>query len=327
MLFGLFLFFISLAGLAIATYTDLKERIVPNALSYSLVFLGLLLHILFAVFSRDYWIALNCFIATLGAFLFSLALYKAGVWAGGDVKLFTGIAALNPLNPYIAGKIGFYSIKLFEPILVPLFPLTLFFFTLFSMLPVTVFIVLKRSRGEKVFKELALELCLLIFLFVAWIIFNSPQLGFLLFLVFSVFLLFFVFKLMLASKVFLRKTIKITEAEEGMIPAETILLENGKAKRERGEAMLDIKSFINYIKQYKIAVLEKTAKKRKVLADSHMARGLEKQEIEALKKLVKEGKLENFIQIKESAPMVPAILVAYVVLNLVGDLLWNLLLV
>ncbi len=326
MLFSLLLFFISLAGLLIATYTDLKERIVPNALSYSLIGLGLLLHIACAFISSDYWIALNCFIATAGAFLFSLALYKAGVWAGGDVKLFTCIAALNPLNPFIAGKLGLYSMKILEPVPLPLFPLTLFVFTLFSMLPVTVFIVLKRSQGEKAFRELAIELALTVALAVAWLAFYATQFGLLLFLAFSAFLLYFAVKLMLASRVFLRKTIRITEAVEGMIPAETISVADGKAERERGEALLDMKSFINHIKQYKIAVSERTAKKRKVLADSRMARGLEKEEINALRKLVREGKLEDFIQVKESAPMVPAILVAYLSLNLLGDLLWNTLL-
>ncbi|MCX6802631.1 MAG: prepilin peptidase [Candidatus Diapherotrites archaeon] len=323
MLFPLVLFLISVAGLAIAAYTDLKERIVPNRLSYSLIALGLALHIAYAFLSSDFLIAAYCIISTIYAFLFSLLLYKAGVWAGGDVKLFTGIAALNPLNLFIAGKLGLYSVKIFEPLAIPLFPLTLFVFTLFSMLPVTVFIVLKRSHGEKAFRELAVELAVTVALAIAWLAFYQAQFGLFLFFVFSAFLLHFAFKMMLASRVFLRKTVNITALEEGMIPAETIAVKNGGIERERGEGLLDMKSFINYIKQYKVTVQEGTAKERKVLADSRLARGLEPQEISKLKKLVKEGKLEDFIQVKESAPMVPAILAAYVALNLVGDLLWN----
>lgn len=321
MFFSLALFSVSAVALLIATFTDLKKRIVPNKLTYSIIVLGLALHIGYAVLKNNYLIGIYCIIATIYAFLFSLLLYKIGVWAGGDVKLFTGIAALNPINPFIAGRLGLYSIELFQPIQIPLFPITLFVFTLFSMFPVTVLITLKRSFKErKAFNELARDLFIVIGLGVLWLYFNTAPFNQALLLVLSLALLLFVLKLMIASRVFLRKRVKISRLEEGMIPAETILEKNGRIEKECEEGM---KSFINYVKQYKIAGSSETKEKKRIIADSKRARGVTVEEIKELKELVEQGKLEDSILVKESAPMVPAILVAYIVLNFVGDLLWR----
>ena len=49
-----------------------------------------------------------------------------------------------------------------------------------------------------------------------------------------------------------------------------------------------------------------------------------KEKIAELQEAVKKGRIEDRIRISLSAPFVPAIFIAYVVLQLVGDLLWNL---
>ena len=66
--------------------------------------------------------------------------------------------------------------------------------------------------------------------------------------------------------------------------------------------------------------------KGKEVISSRKARGVTDEEIAELKKYVNEGLLENKMRIKMSAPFVPAIIIAYLVLNIVGDLLWNLIL-
>ncbi len=66
--------------------------------------------------------------------------------------------------------------------------------------------------------------------------------------------------------------------------------------------------------------------KGKEIVSSRKARGVTPGEINELQKLVKEGKLEDKIELKLSAPFVPAILIAYLALNVCGDLLWNLVL-
>ena len=126
----------------------------------------------------------------------------------------------------------------------------------------------------------------------------------------------------LSSKVLTKKA-KISELEEGMIPAETIYMEKGLVKKQK---RLEIKTIINYIKEYKIGKLKKELQPENVIVSSKMARGLTVDEIKKLKDLAAEGKLEQELIIKESAPMVPAVLIGFVLLSVIGDLLWNVLL-
>ena len=314
-MFQLVLFLFSLAGLLIATYTDLKERIVPNKLSYALIASGLLLNSAFAFLLNDWLIAAFSLGAAAYGFCFACLLYKIGAWAGGDVKLFTGLAALNPVNPFLLGALGIVSGEMFAPVALPVFPVSLFVFSIFSMLPVTVFLILKRSYGNRpVFMGFVRDLAAMGVLAVAWLYFNTSAFAGLLLLLLAVVLVYFVFRMMIASRVFLRKAVKISELREGEIPAETIAESNGKIERKQFEGM---KSFINNVQHYKLAG------KTRVIANSMRARGVTLEEIAELGKLVREGKLEDRIFVKESAPMVPAIMAGYILLNLVGDLLWH----
>jgi len=127
-------FFISFLGILIATYTDLKDRIIPNKLTYSLIFLGIALHALESFTVSSFWPLLTSIALTVATFAFSWLLWKAGVWAGGDVKLFTGIAALNPFNPNLLAGLGI-QVPLFASIAIPIFPLTLFIFSIFAAAP------------------------------------------------------------------------------------------------------------------------------------------------------------------------------------------------
>ena len=89
--------FFLVAGLSFVSYTDLKSRIAPNLITYSLIALGLLLHLIESLATSSFVpFALSASGAVV-AFFFSLFLYKVGAWAGGDVKLFTGIGALMPV--------------------------------------------------------------------------------------------------------------------------------------------------------------------------------------------------------------------------------------
>ena len=64
----------------------------------------------------------------------------------------------------------------------------------------------------------------------------------------------------------------------------------------------------------------------KIIASARNAGGVSEKEIVELKKLVKQGKLKNEICIKMSVPFVPAVLIAFIVLSIAGDILWNLML-
>jgi len=62
--------------------------------------------------------------------------------------------------------------------------------------------------------------------------------------------------------------------------------------------------------------------KGKEIISSKSAAGLEEKQIAKLKELAKKGKIPDRLLVKESAPFVPAVLIAYIVLNIVGDVIW-----
>lgn len=318
MLFSLALFFVSLSALAIATLTDIRERIVPNKLTYSLIALGLGINALHSLAAGNLNFIAFSVIAAGYTFGFSLVLYRLGAWAGGDVKLFTGLAALNPVNPFIAGKLGL-TFALFSPIGAPIFPIALFVFSVMSMFPVALFITLKRAvKEKKAFMLLLRDLVLVIGLSALIVLFSASGFSFAIVPILALPIAYFVVSLMLSCRAFLKKSIKISELKEGMIPAERIIKSGKGIERVYWEGM---KSFINYIRHYRITGAQ--TRGQRVIVDYTRARGVNAGEIRELKKLVKEGKLEDHITVKESAPMVPAIFVGYVLLNIVGDLLWH----
>lgn len=121
----------------------------------------------------------------------------------------------------------------------------------------------------------------------------------------------------------LKETMKITKLEEGDIVSETIVLRAGKAMRVPGFAMQKV---INYIRSNRLAeLLAELRPEGKVLASPRKAAGIGEDEINELRRLVKEGKLEDRIIVSKSAPFVPAVLIGYVALQIIGDLLWNVL--
>ncbi len=82
---------IALLICAIASYTDLKERLIYDKLTYPSIALGFLFAVCDAVIGDFTGIALAAAI-----FAFSYALYFAGKIGGGDVKLFVALALLIP---------------------------------------------------------------------------------------------------------------------------------------------------------------------------------------------------------------------------------------
>ncbi len=352
---------ISIAGLGIATYTDLKQRMVRNWLTYSLIAGGLAGNLVLAIIESRPEIFILSAIATVFGFGFAYLLWKMGVWAGGDVKLFTGLAALNPVAPLAFGWIS-------------LFPIALFVFSIFAVLPYGIIIALhglmkRNEERKKVIKDSAVKVKQTIQIGLAivglsWILgmFNIPALAIipilivfgmiknakamwaiatLLFaasafnapiasitnfvVIFALFFGFYLFiKLYTVSKIILREEKKISELEEGDIPVESIIELDGNVKRV---APLEIKTIINYLANNKVQeLLQLLQSKGRVIANNKRARGLTDEEIEELNGLVKSKKLSNLLQVKLSAPFVPALLIAYITLYLIGDFVWALVL-
>ncbi len=115
----------------IASYTDIKSREVPESLTISLIGIGLFLHLSESLLNSNPGPIISSVYMVVLAFAFSYLLYKIGAWAGGDVKLFTGLAAILPYYgnfdyfpflvfasafiaalPFIAVYIGYFFIKI-----------------------------------------------------------------------------------------------------------------------------------------------------------------------------------------------------------------------
>lgn len=84
-----------------ASYMDLKKGIIPNKLTFPLIVVGLILNGVYAFMMGNIWIIITCAVVTAIIFCLGYLFWKMGAWAGGDVKLFTALAALLPFNPQI----------------------------------------------------------------------------------------------------------------------------------------------------------------------------------------------------------------------------------
>ncbi len=158
-----FLFFlICLIALIIGVYTDFKERIVPNNLTYSVIILAILLNFAKSIYFNDYSYALYSIISGIGFFIFFYIMYTFGVFAGGDVKLFTAIAFLLPFNTAFLNHLLNLQIPLLQTINLPIFSFTLFFYSIFCVMPLTLglqaFQLYKNKSLLKEFKEKSIKL-------------------------------------------------------------------------------------------------------------------------------------------------------------------------
>jgi len=360
---------VSIAALAYGTWTDLRERIVSNWVTYGMLAVGLIGYAVWAFLAQDIMIFAFSAFATASMFAFSLLLYKLGVWAGGDVKLFAGLAALNPVNPAILSRMGIMALPYFAPINLPVFPFTLFVFSLFAMLPYGAILAMAKlaknsAEKKKFFKEskaaiiqsitfafMAIGFGAVLSFFGFSVIFALPLLFIAAFLPKKIkfalaiamaaaglwlqgfsaleqavslagcfLLVYFLFKLYSLSKVLLRKPVLVARLEEGMISAVTIVQ---KGKKVEIMEPVGIKKLIKQFvanKSGKATGLQET--KGRVIAASNNAAGLSAEEIAELKSLAAEGKIPKDLLVKESAPFVPAVLIAYIALNAVGDVIW-----
>lgn len=90
---------IGVLGCAIASYTDMKTREVPNWLSYSMIASALLIRFLHASTTAN-WSYLWYGLLGLGAMAaVGMVLYFTRQWGGGDTKLVMGLGALFATTP------------------------------------------------------------------------------------------------------------------------------------------------------------------------------------------------------------------------------------
>ena len=99
---------LALAAVLVSTYTDLRNQVIPNWLTISLTAVGITFYGLLGALQGNLATVASGALGAALAFAIGYALWRVGVWAGGDVKLFTALGALlfsykmptgNPIYP------------------------------------------------------------------------------------------------------------------------------------------------------------------------------------------------------------------------------------
>lgn len=84
--------------LAIASYTDIRTREVPDWLSYGGIVVGLSLRIIVSLYLWDYSLFLYGIIGFTAFFIIGCAMFYTGQWGGGDSKVLMALGALMGIN-------------------------------------------------------------------------------------------------------------------------------------------------------------------------------------------------------------------------------------
>ena len=79
-----------------AAIYDVRDNIVPDVLTYSLLFFGLFSNIVLSLISNNLKFILASIISMVITNAITYMLWKLNMWGGGDVKLFTAIATVIP---------------------------------------------------------------------------------------------------------------------------------------------------------------------------------------------------------------------------------------
>ncbi len=368
-MFPLVSFLLSIVGLSISTYTDFKERIIPDWVSYGMIVLGLSLAAYESYFTQSISPLAWSAVLTIAVFILAYIFWRAGAWAGGDVKLFTGLAALNPFNPFVLGSFFHFSFvfggrELIVASTLPFFMLNLFMGSVIALMPYSAFLaftVLNHKSHRKEFVQItrdaflrALEWGLLIVLFthvlnqlsvsplflilvllaagfvpgvirkglaflsVFGILTSAISWG----LIPSVLGVLLLVNFLLAWYGFAQRHVlsarkKISDLQDGDIPGEWIGLKDGKVVRERS---VSFKTIIKAGMDRDLGTIMRIIHPSgESWADPRQAAGVYPDQIAKLQHAVKEGLLDDTIKVKASAPFAPAVLLAYVLLNALGD--------
>lgn len=142
----------ALGSVCVATYTDLKEQIIPNRLTYPLIVLGIAFYIGLGAYERSIYLMISGAAGAAIAFGIGYIMYLLGGWAGGDVKLFTALGALLPkLDAPLLSSNQFIS----SPFtMAPLFPFSLLINSVILAAPVLLlYAALCKVRGGGAFYE------------------------------------------------------------------------------------------------------------------------------------------------------------------------------
>lgn len=208
--FLLFREIVAVAGTAIASWTDLKTRLIHDKLTYPMIAIGLFLNLLEIYFKGISIDSIMLIAIPLIVFIIGFALYFAGKVGGGDIKL---LAAISLLLPLLNGEIFILNV--------------LFSAAMFSIVFISAYFGIKYFRKGINFKENYHSVLKAVFYGIAVIAYFSilMQLGLIRFekiLILSIPILFALVFLALEPgirKNFFFKKVKLNELEEDEVIA------------------------------------------------------------------------------------------------------------
>lgn len=361
---------IALFACIYASFSDLKWGIIPNKLTFPLIGVGLVLNVIYAFFLGDIGFFILTIVIVPAIFVLGYLFWKMGAWAGGDVKLFTALAALLPVYPLL---FVYRPFNLLPVLALYPFPLTIIIDSILSMLPFLLIYVLYVVVKHKPYlideliapikeyrKNIVLSLAvtsagsltvlitpyihlqiviisLILIYLLSLIISKLPNLlkaavisvvtvyalvknlELTLIAVIGLFISFTlvgILRKLLTSvnREALQDDYRINELDEGMIPAFNLY-------EKEDEVYFDDKGFLDKfsqaIKTGDLSLLNAPSGK---LLVSKMAAGLNKENIELLEKLLREGKIEDKYRIRKGVPFAPSILIGLLISLFIGDL-------
>jgi len=88
------LYGIAFVALLIGSYTDLKQREVPDWLNFGLMIGGIGIRLIFSLFSGDWSFIVEGIMGFILMVIFAYILFYSGQVGGGDAKLFMGLGAI-----------------------------------------------------------------------------------------------------------------------------------------------------------------------------------------------------------------------------------------
>jgi len=271
---------IAFVALIVATITDLKNREVPDYISYGLIFVAFAISILNSIIN---WNFIPFIISVMGfavGLIVAYGMFYLGQWGGGDSKLIMGLGALLGFNIFpLFGKNNFWLLILIASIV---------FCGAIYGLVWSIFLAIKNRKIFKKHLKLWLDrreliiarriMLIIIVLMIIAILTIVPD-------EFKILLLTFVIMLYVIFYVWL--FVKVIE--------ETCMIKEIKIdKLTEGDWIFkDVYIGKKYITGPKDL-------------------GVSREQIELLKKYAKKGKIKT-ITIKEGIPFIPAFLIAYTV--------------
>lgn len=253
MLLWYLLIIVGFVALVFASFVDVKIREVPNWLSYSLIFIGLGLRLIYSLIFSDFSYVIYGLIGFIAFFALANLMYYTKQWGGGDSKLLMGLGAMFG-SFREASILGFgYDFPFLVSLLINIFIAGTVYGFIYS-----IFLALRHKKNFvkefrlRKFNELKIISLLIILLLVAALLFLDGQflslvLIFLLIVWVACFILYF---MKLVEDVSLYKKINVDKLVEGDWLAKDVFVKNRLICTARNIGVT--KGDIALLKKYKI---------------------------------------------------------------------------